>query len=166
MSGVKLETWKGKKVVVARNKKGQILDLSRKKDTNIAEIRERFKKTGSVRKNITKKREKLTNFTEVIQTAPTNENRKPKARLSRPKAALVQYVVSGIYQGNKVTARSQKIGGNSLINTAKGAKDQAWNNFLSRLGEIADPSAQYDADTGKQVIDKVRNLREGWVYYT
>ena len=90
-----------------------------------------------------------------------NRNKKPIS--AKPKYKVTQYIVEARYKGKLVVGRSQRVGPDTLSKTAKEAKERAWTNFINRLADAA--GFGYDEDEGIKQLDKITNLREGWVYY-
>jgi hypothetical protein len=149
MVSITEEKINGKRYIVARNDKGTILEKQLLKE-DITTLRNRFKENGTFEEN--KKVDRLKKLTEVTIYKDTKT----------PPTRTAQYVVEGTYKGVKLTARSQKIG-EKLTPTPSVAIERARINFYRLLSQ--EISGGYDEAEGKENIDKVKNLREGWVYY-
>lgn len=164
---IKTENWKGELYFVARDTNGRILAKQKRKGSNLTrlEAEDIFRKNNTFSKSAIKQKSTLTNFTEIIVLNKSNlnqRNKKPMGR--RPRGENVLYQVSGMYKGQLITARSQKVGADySLSKTSKDAKERAWESFLERIAQKG--GLDYDADEGIKEISKVSNIREGWVTY-
>lgn len=166
MVQVKRENWKGTYQWVARSDKNKIITRRRLKGSKLSKQRaiDLFSSNGTFHANRYKKVEKMKNVTEVSTMKETSLNlRYKKPYSSQPKYKVTQYVIEAEYKGKTVAGRSQRVGKDTLSRTAKEAKERAWTNFINRLSEAA--GFGYDEDEGIKLIDRVKNLREGWVYY-
>jgi len=163
---LKVENWNGKRVFVVRDNKGRIESRLKYAGSKLTkeQAKQRFKENNTLKKGVKKTINKLSNFTEISELRKSSE----KGRLTRktgrvPKAEIIQYMVSGYYKKQRIDARSKKIS-SYLKNQRQTAKKEAWNNFLKRVHkEILNDG--YDSDEGLKLIDKIRNIQEGWVYY-
>lgn len=160
---IKVENWNKKgRYFVARDANGRFIESRRVKGSKLTKIQatEIYKQNKTFYESIRK--ELLSKFSEYVNEQPTTISERTTRPSRRPKGTTVQYVVSGWYKKTKIAARSSAIG-TPLIKTARQAKEDAWQRFLALLGEKA--GVGYDEDEGIKLIDKVKNLKEGWVYY-
>jgi hypothetical protein len=163
MKKIKVENWKGKRVFTARDEKGRLISWRYYKNSGLN------KKTASIifkenkSFNRDKSIQKLSNVREITILKSSNINSRQTKKLITPRPdKQAQYIVQGYYMNKRIIARSQKVG-SALSKTSQDAKEYAWNNFLLMLGQEA--TQNYDADEGIKEIDKVKGLKEGWVYY-
>ena len=171
-----VENWKGKRVFVARTDKGQLIAWRKVAGSGLTadEAREIFKENMTFYRGVKKTTELLSNLKEkTLSTATHISRRDVRPAIKKPSGVTVQYFVSGIYQNNEIVVRSNRVSDDSPIKTAMSAKHQAWERFLEQLHWYATGTQFdergfkkfYDAGEGVNYIDKVKNLREGWVYY-
>ncbi|NCC70893.1 hypothetical protein EOM09_04890 [bacterium] len=163
-----IEKWtlKGKKikVFVVRSEKGSLITWRKQAKSGLKkkEAQELYKTNKSFRRD--KQVQKLTNYNEItILKDSSLNNRNKKIITPKPytKTKIVQYVVQGYYNKVKITTRSQTIG-QKFAKSSNQAKEEAWNNFLKLLSH---QNGKYDEDEGIKMMDKVTNIKEGWVYY-
>lgn len=171
-----VETWKGKRVFVARDDKGRLISWRRVAGSGLTKDQalQIFRENRTFYQDIKRDKEYLTNLVEKRVSSPTSINQRDKKPiLSKPDGITVQYFVSGYYNRHHIVVRSNKITGPAGITTGRQAKQQAWERFLEQLHWYATGMKMtekgfkkfYDSDEGINYIDQVRNLREGWVYY-
>lgn len=161
-----IENWKGTHYFVVRNKKGQIVTKRRQKGSDLTfdEARELYRRNKTFKENVKRQRTKLSNVTEIVTTTQSSIQNRKKPPIKAPSGNNIQYVVQGRYKGQNISARSQNIkAGYALYKTEELAKEKAWENFLKLLAERE--GLAYEADEGLKLIDKVTNIREGWVKY-
>jgi len=109
----------------------------------------------------------MANFKEItyLQDSKAENRISKKPVVENPRyRKLVQYVVQGYYKTKLITARSTVIGKKD-IRTFRDARDDAWKNFLGRLSNTVHGGVGSDADEGLLYIDKVTDIKEGWVRY-
>ena len=158
---IKRENWKGKYIYVAREK-GRIITKQRVKGSKFKtkQLKDIFQQQGSFSTKFKVKRQKLTNVELIERTKKTTiEQRNKKIPIKTP-SNNAMYSVSGYVNGNLIVANSMK---DSYLTPSQKRKN-AWKSFLERLSNLT--TGEYDADEGLKQIGRVRNLREGWVYYS
>lgn len=167
---IKYENWKGTRYAVARID-GRIDQRRKVKGTGLKkqDFVDLYKKQNSFYKNrIRDRRRHVTENTWLkdvkLETGENPSwNRKPIRKPDEPKA---QYMVQGLVNGRMYYGRSPKVGTYPWIQTSQEAKKEAWDNFLKRIGK--EQGLAYQVDEGISIIEdgRVRNIKEGWVYYT
>ena len=160
MSEPKVEIWKGKKVIVVRNKKGWIDSWIYYKDINLEAAKRIYKDKGTFRKDVKKiSVQELTNVREIsINTQGQLIFRKNKGG---------QYYIKW---KSKKSKSWQAVRSNTAIITsrevAERLKEQAYERFYSFLAMSL--TGQYDADEGEKwfhdVADKL-DMEEGFTYF-
>jgi len=146
---IKRENWKGRYVVVAREK-GKIRSWGLWKKGKFKYFyTSRYKNQGSFRKDYY--RTELTNVREITDYSST---RKP------PRNRPYQYVMSGYIGKEKVTARSMK---KDDISELQEARDECEESFYERIA-LAKGKA-YDADEGRKFSEQIKHFKEGIVWY-
>jgi len=172
---VKVEIFKGKRYIVARNPNGTFDQRRPYKGTqaigNINHFREIYKNQRSLDENVTRTvvsgRQGTIQHTEFVTTGLDKRNTKPIAK-PRGKAS---YFVSGevIKKGKRITVggTSLKKGTSSDTQTSAQCKERAWETFLANVGAVLRGNEHYDEDEGIRQIEngRVENIREGWVRY-
>jgi len=163
INNVKVERWKNKRVYVARNEKGQLLSWRKVAGSKIklSDAKRLFKRQRSFRKDVQVVRlKKVSEVSELRTSSIKKKDSKPL--FAKPKKDA-QYVVSGYHGKKHIVARSFKIGSTTLVKSSQEAKNDAWSRFLMIVGE--ETMNLYDEDEGIKNIDKIKNIKEGWVYY-
>lgn len=165
---VKREFWKGTSYFVARDSKGIIRAKIKEKDSKLTyeNAKELYKENGTFTRQIKRERVFLTNMYENSEYKRTSlNNRFKKPELTKPKGNNVQYYVSGELNGKTIVGRSHFIRKNSIFaSNIREAKAEAWNTFLKRIAE--ESGLSYDEDEGITQIQRIRNLKEGYIWYS
>ena len=164
---IKFEIWGGKKYIVVRDNKSKIITRRRAKyKDSIVKARQELGNNLTFKKDLIKSKSVFHNKTkEITLLTKSNVNRQRKLQsFNIPDRRSVQYIVEGTLNGQKIVARSSTI--HSFDRQSKeNARNQAWYNFTLRLSN-PDGEGGYDEDEGKEILSKVKNVREGFVYYT
>lgn len=152
---IQRENWKGTYVYVARNN-GKLITYIKQKNTKLrkTQLQERFKLQNTFKSGVRIQRERLTNVIEVRETTQSSADRKRVTPIKQPRKQAL-YEVSGTIGNKLIVARS------SYEDTNK--RDTAWESFFERVAQSQ--GDEYSADDGMKYINKIRNIREGWVYY-
>jgi len=160
--GVRVETWKGKRYFVVREK-GRIVTYRTYAGSKLtlSQIKEIYKKNNTLRENL--KKTVLQHVSEYVDTATTKKDSYYSTKTTKPRQNDAQYVVEGYYGTQHIVGRSHKLG-TGFAKTKEQAKAEAWNNFLKALSYTL--FSESDADEGLKNIDSVSGLREGWIWYT
>ena len=162
-----------KKYWVAREN-GKIKTLrpvTESKIQSLQEARNIYKKTGTFYTDRFKSDTKLTNVTEVSETRPSQfvtsvtEKQSTLRQLQKPtpkprQAINPAYVVEGLYEGRTIASRSLT---RSAYQSDEEARNDAWDNFLRGVATTIGQSS--DAEEGIRLLSKIRDVKEGWVYY-
>lgn len=152
---VRIESFKGKKYVVARDNKGRFIETRKitRKDT-ASTIIQRFKDQGSFNKD--KRRVSLTNVKET-----TDFSRRPKI----PKKAIkVQGVAQAAVNGKLIIVRSDA---KTMPFDIEKLKEEALERLYALINEQITEGADYDSDEGKKYADSNKiKISIGVVYYT
>jgi hypothetical protein len=167
---IKYEIWKGKRLIVAREK-GKILCQRRIKGSKLNKIDflKIYKQNNSFNENI--KKIKRTNVTENYYLTTANKKSKDAKPNKKPNTAnkKYQYLVQGKYKGELIVARSEAVNRSPTApsNNAE-AKVDAWSKFLAIISQKYN-SNLYDADIGAKILENQKNaiteLMEGWVVW-
>lgn len=159
---VKREKWKSKGFVYTVRDNGKLISWKKSaKGFTLLKAQTIYKQNRSFQENITKTR--LRNVSEYVVKVKSVGNYytgSPGKSRRIPKES--QYFVSGMFKGREITARSYKIG-TGPVQTRQDAYKNAWESFLMRLSQ--ESGGKYDEDEGYAKLGKVKDIREGWVYY-
>lgn len=170
MVRIKVETWRfkgsvrGRRIFVARDNKGRLIETRPYAGSGLTkrEASGLFKRNRTFFENVEKRR--LENVTEVVSLFDSSLSaRAREGVISRPPRRNAQYVIVGYYGSKRVYARSLKLG-TPLCETPSQCKSYAWRKFLYNLGNTV--SGNYDSNEGLRLLDRVRSVQEGWVYYS
>ena len=95
---------------------------------------------------------------------------KSKIIVKRPYNQTAQYFVRGVYEDKsagiyeEISVRGRRVVKGTEIDTPQKAKNDAWKNFLKALSSKV--YTQSDEKEGIKYLSDVKNIQEGWVYYT
>ena len=155
MTTIKRETWnirgKNRYVYVARDN-GRLKSWSFPKKKTKSSFERTYKQNKTFNPNVRKTFESLTNVNEITI--------KGSKQLPNPHA---QYVVQETFQGQKIIARSQKIG-SKLTQNLSDAKRRARNSFWELVSQVA--TGGYDSTEGIVYEKQVKDYEEYFVYYS
>jgi len=168
-SGVKRQRYGRRYVYVAYdNGKRTSFRYVKGSDLTLNEAKELYKENKTFKRDV-----KRTEFKKVVEIVKTREVKRSKdgkfdlrGRPTEPKHIRAQYVVEGYVKKDKksvcVVARSQSLTDGI---SKEEAKQKAWESFYEKVSETIYGNGVYDADEGIKHLNKITNLREGWVYY-
>jgi hypothetical protein len=150
---VKKESWKGKSYIVARDN-GRIVDRVKYKKGILENLKNRFEKTGSLRKNYHIKTSKIgKNKKEVFKFNQYGIKGKRVIRLQKPKQDTGSYRVGYFLKGK------------GWIYAQAKSREDARNKALGRVS-MEYGSINYDEDKGKKIVEvRGKGYREGIVDY-
>jgi hypothetical protein len=155
---------------VARDDEGKVLSTRLwRKDFRLKDARRKFRNDNTFKKNISILTEGFTRVDEITDTRAVSFGTRARirkiprqAQINKRGLANAQWVVIGFLNKKKIAARSSTIGFPGT-ETVEKARNQAWESFLARLAEAA--GLGYDPEDGALVLENVKGLREGFVYY-
>ncbi len=157
---IRIETWKKRKVITARDNKGRFINWHKKtKEFTIKKAKIIFSQNRSFSK--TRKTTVLKNVIEVQDFS---------AKPSKPSfdvTAKYQYFVESIVNKTVITARSMQ---HDVDFPKDKARDEAFENFFARVHQSVDGlEFTGDEEEGEKIFNRMesiqKNLREGVVYY-
>lgn len=173
--GIKREKWGNRYVIAVRegNKIATWRPWSRK--YTLRRAMQVYAERGTLNERLEKREYTLVNVKETEITAKSSYIKSDRSFKKEKGARLqfaknvksIQYIVKLFLNNGKViVARSLNVfnrdGSRRLSNNE--ARDMAWNSALSRLSSSF--GGKYDADDSYDMIGKkVKEIREGWVYY-
>jgi len=127
----------------------------------LSEVKTRYQDKSTLQKD-TKKYTNIKTVERLKETKLIN-GKYPQKTIRKPRAKKIQYQVSGYIGKNHIVGRSQILG-STFASSTEEARDEAWKNFFMQVGDIT--KNHYSADEGIKQINKVTNLKEGWVVYS
>jgi hypothetical protein len=150
---------------VQRDNKGHILEKRAVKGSklNLNEAREIYKHNKTFYSD--RKRIKLTNVSQYIYSRDSSLQERSSKPMNTPTGKGKKcYYVSGTISTGKfkritITRTSLHLG-LPTCETPQKCKEDAWRRFIRGLGTLGGIGSDYDE--GMRLIDKVKNIEEGW----